>query len=111
MHDAVRVRVVMVEPKGMAELVDCGLRRPFDELVPSVVAEPRDRDDGKPIVDRRVPEDEVLAAIEEVHVGHEIGRASCRERVAISVVAVSVEKELRHSEWQVKSPPSTESRT
>src|SRR2546428_14185639 len=70
MHDAVRVCVVMVEPKGVAELVDRSLRRPFDELVPSVVPEPRDRDDGKPIVDRRVPEDEVLAAIEEVHVGH-----------------------------------------
>src|SRR2546427_6340957 len=84
MHDAVRVRVVMVQPKGVAELVDCGLRRPFDELVPSVVPEPRDRDDGKPIVDRRVPEDEVLAAIEEVHVGHGEAAVPAFPRSAVS---------------------------
>src|SRR2546425_12955542 len=69
MHDAVRVRVVMVEPKGVAELVDCSLRRPFDELVPSVVPEPRDRDSGKPVGDGCGAEAEVQAAIEEVHVG------------------------------------------
>src|SRR5206468_9940563 len=70
MHHAVGVRIVMVQPEGVAEFMDRRLGGSFHQLLRSVVPESSDRDYRKTISDCRVTEHEVEAPVVEVDIGH-----------------------------------------
>src|SRR5207249_10868886 len=61
MHHAVGVRIVMVQPEGVAEFMDRRLGGSCHQLLRSVVPESSDRDYRKTISDCRVTEHEVEA--------------------------------------------------